>query len=173
MDRIEQFIRDGLQRPRSPWVAIKRQALVAALFYGVVVSILAAVSPSETTLFRNLLPALPINAFIVYGAMFAFLFLPYLARIVWSKQARLHRQAWNRWKDADAARIASAPYEAAAEALRKFKPMSPIAAVEKYGQEVIDLLLVSGGIWFSQYQLRRLVSIRAIEEDREAGRDDE
>lgn len=73
-------------------------------------------------------------------------------------------------------------YEQAATVLCSFQPIAYEKAVTKYGQNIIDLLILAHGIYFMTEQknfwrqhtvLHRLVSIRAIETDTEAGEGDE
>lgn len=61
---------------------------------------------------------------------------------------------------------------AAAEALRSWKSTTYARASESYSEQVISLLLVTRVIDEFRGKLDRVVSIRAIEEDREAGWDD-
>lgn len=62
-------------------------------------------------------------------------------------------------------------YVAAAKALRDFRPRSLDVAEREYGKEAIDILVMTGVIYTMPKSSgwKRVVSIKAIEEDREAG----
>lgn len=64
-------------------------------------------------------------------------------------------------------------YSEAAKVLRKLEPIEFKKAVGKYGEEVWHLLFFSNVIFLDRGKWKRLVSIKAIEEDREAGPEDD
>lgn len=63
-------------------------------------------------------------------------------------------------------------YAKAAKVLRKFKSIKPEKAYEKYGEDTIELLLLANGIFLNKGEFKRLVSIKSIEQDKEAGWED-
>lgn len=62
---------------------------------------------------------------------------------------------------------------AAAIALREWKTRPYKAAVEKYSKPVVDLLLLAYGVGIMNGKVKRMVSIRAIEQDRAADAGDD
>ena len=65
--------------------------------------------------------------------------------------------------------ISNEEYKEAAEILRNFQPLTYDQAKLKYSDKIIDLLIVTNTLFVHDGKLERLVSIEAIEEDREAG----
>jgi hypothetical protein len=73
----------------------------------------------------------------------------------------------------DGLQFSSEEYEQAASALRDFTPQKTLLARTRFTSRVFDLLLLAQCIWYQDGKWRRLVSIRAIEEDREADATDD
>lgn len=69
--------------------------------------------------------------------------------------------------------FSSEEYKKAEEVLRVLKPITREKAIEKYSEKIVDLLELSGAAMVINGKYRRLGSIRAIEEDREAGPEDD
>jgi hypothetical protein len=70
-------------------------------------------------------------------------------------------------------------YEECAEIMRKFKKIKYKEGVEKYGQDNIDLLIIANGILLyteriiiSQQYLVRMISLKALEQNIEAGEEE-
>lgn len=60
-------------------------------------------------------------------------------------------------------------YVAAARALQTWEPLYLSAAVKKYSQRVVDLCMLARAVDLYHGKVSRVVSLRAIEQDREAG----
>lgn len=56
----------------------------------------------------------------------------------------------------------------AAKALKNFKPATYDFAVKKHGKRSVDLLVLASGIYCFDGKLKRLISLRALSEDRPA-----
>lgn len=72
--------------------------------------------------------------------------------------------------------FSSKDYKEAATALENFKSITYQKAVKKYGERVIDILILARAVMYiglSDQKLKRLVSIKSILEDREAGLNDD
>lgn len=78
-----------------------------------------------------------------------------------------------RKENPDGIKFTDAEYKEAAVVLRKIKPIKYNKAIEKYSKMIVDLLLLSDSAMVLNKKVRRLGSIKAIEEDRAAGPDDE
>ncbi len=162
MDQVDQFIQDGVKNSRSFWVIFQRQLSV----FFVVWTVFNILVFNSTFKSRGDIVKEELTIFIGTFVVILVLFSLY-------SYFRLRNgfifTAWRRMQESNQ----EFDYVVAAKALREFKTMIPQKAVEKYGQETVDLLLVSSGIWYNDKKLRRMVSIEAVDEGRAAGSEDD
>jgi hypothetical protein len=57
--------------------------------------------------------------------------------------------------------------------LKEFKPVSYEHAIQKYGERIIDLLYICSALTYDKGKLKRMISLKALEEDREANSTDD
>ena len=174
MDRVEQFIREGALSAHSPWLRVKRNLLVQAVGFAILFGILYLVFWASR---EGDIQAMSAQVRLVYilvslvGCLLVF--VPRMLQTVIGREARRRLQIWKRWRIDGGTKLATADYARAAKVLREFKKTTYKQAVSDYGQDTVDLLLLANGIFIENGELIRLVSIRSIDEAREAGPGDE
>lgn len=63
-------------------------------------------------------------------------------------------------------------YLSAAKALENFSTIKHKEAIQKYGEDIVDLLMIAGAVLPMNRELTRIVSLSAIREDRDAGEEE-
>ncbi len=185
---LEQFLREGVRNPRSPWIAYRRQLFLSVLFFVAVTGVFVYIFKDtalylfENRAILNDISSLEQTLFIgelqmsgVFVLTWALIILPVLLRGMFgSREVRHLIRIWReRGLPESVDPFPPDTYGKATDVLRSFKPKKYRDAVRVYGQDVVELLLVAGALFFDKEHLKRLVSIKSIEEDREAGPDDE
>jgi hypothetical protein len=124
-------------------------------------------------------PIIFVEMYIVYVLVAASFFIS----LKFNKDERTKRKILKEYKNNHSAlNLSMSEYAKAAEILRNFKPITYAEAVANYGKLMVDILIITGGLYFfrepnrffgKKQLLRRLVSIKAIEGDRSADEGDD
>lgn len=87
--------------------------------------------------------------------------------------ARMERKLKKEYREAypGGLKFSSYEYTEAADLLRKLKPEHYSKIITKHPKKIIDLLLLSGGAMILTGKVRRMVSVKAIEEEDESKRE--
>ena len=83
---------------------------------------------------------------------------------LFNKTAKFHRKRMSMFEHND--------YKKAAEVLEQFRSIKYEKAIEKYGNVVVDILILSNTVYVIHKKLKRIVSLNAIRENREAAWED-
>ncbi len=111
-------------------------------------------------------------------ALFGFFLVAFIVLffidVRWSFDRRLYRKLRRKYRKTQFT-FTQTTYETAGAALKKFTPDGYVQLKEKYGHEVVDLLIITGSIAYTNTpkKLQRILSLKAIEQNREAGYEDE
>ncbi len=109
-----------------------------------------------------------------YLFLFLFFTLVFTSFRIFGEDRRFRKKIIRKYKKLHNGNIvfSSEQYKKASDSLRIFKPLRPENAYKKYGEDIVDLLILTNGVYLFKGKLQRLVSIKSIEEDREAGPED-
>lgn len=171
MDRVEQFIREGMERVSTPETHFSRRLILSTVPWLFVVGLLFYLTATE--LYSEEYFEFYVAEMIIYAVICLVIFFTAAGKgifqTLFGEETRFRAGVCKRFEEGSTSR----DYATAAKVLRGFKTSSIEQAVAKYGEPMIDLLFLSGAIWYHDKQLRRMVSIKSIEEDRAAGPEDE
>jgi hypothetical protein len=171
---LEEYLKGEIARIGAPEFRASERKRIATLVVGAAVSVAAIVGGSVLT-YAGVLPEGGGGPVVVgFGAVIGI--LPYIGiHEELSPAKKKRRELIARYGLRGPAPKVFAPetYAAAARALRDFRPRSLDVAEREYGAEAIDILIMTGTIYTKPKTpgWSRVVSIKAVEEDREA--DDE
>lgn len=171
MDRVEEFIREGMERVESPKTNVTRRLIANSVPWLIILGVLYYLTAQElkTEEYPEFYTASMIFLAVICIVLFFIVAGKSIFLTLFGEETRFRTGVCQRFEEGSTSR----DYAAAAKVLREFKTSSIEQAVDRYGEPIIDLLFLSGGIWYHNKKLRRLVSIKSIEENRAAGPEDE
>lgn len=100
-----------------------------------------------------------------------FFIIFYFFRVL-AKDKKIRRKIWKEYKQKmpDGVEFLPEEYQKAAQILQKFKPVRYKKAIEEYEKKYVDILILSQSVGqVKSKKFERIVSLKSIEEDREAG----
>lgn len=107
---------------------------------------------------------IPIGSLLIFIPLIIFLALYVPERKFIKKLLNKHH-----WKETGKISFKKEEYEKAAEVLRKLEPITYNEAVIKYGETPWEILILASAVFLNKGKWKISLSIKAIEEDTEAG----